>query len=78
MSKRGVNKCILLGFLGDDPEVRYMPNGNAVSNFSIATSESWKDKKTGQINDKTEWHKAVIFGKLAEVAGAYLRKGSQV
>lgn len=78
MSKRGVNKCILLGFLGDDPEVRYMPNGNAVSNFSIATSESWKDKKTGQINDKTEWHKIVIFGKLAEVAGEYLKKGSQV
>lgn len=78
MSKRGINKVILVGNLGKDPEVRYMPNGNAVANFSIATSESWKDKNTGQENDRTEWHKIVVFGKLAEICGEYLRKGSQV
>ncbi|WP_018691504.1 single-stranded DNA-binding protein [Algicola sagamiensis] len=75
---RGVNKVILVGNLGQDPEVRYMPNGNAVANISIATSESWKDRNTGQQQEKTEWHRVVIFGKLAEIAGEYLRKGSQV
>ena len=75
---RGVNKVILIGTLGADPEVRYMPNGNAVANISLATNESWKDKNTGQMQEKTEWHRVVVFGKLAEVAGEYLRKGSQV
>jgi single-strand DNA-binding protein len=74
---RGVNKVILIGTLGSDPEVRYMPNGNAVANISLATNESWKDKNTGQMQEKTEWHRVVVFGKLAEVAGEYLRKGSQ-
>ena len=75
---RGVNKVILIGTLGSDPEVRYMPNGGAVANISLATNESWKDKNTGQMQEKTEWHRVVVFGKLAEVAGEYLRKGSQV
>jgi single-strand DNA-binding protein len=75
---RGVNKVILIGTLGTDPEVRFMPNGNAVANISLATNESWKDKNTGQMQEKTEWHRVVVFGKLAEVAGEYLRKGSQV
>ncbi|KZN62614.1 single-stranded DNA-binding protein [Pseudoalteromonas luteoviolacea CPMOR-1] len=75
---RGVNKVIIVGNLGQDPEVRYMPNGNAVAILSIATSESWKDKNSGQQQERTEWHRVVIFGKLAEVAGEYLRKGSQV
>lgn len=75
---RGINKVILVGNLGQDPEVRYMPNGNAVANFSIATSESWKDKQTGENRDRTEWHRVVIFGKLAEIAGEYCKKGSQV
>jgi len=75
---RGVNKVILIGTLGSDPEVRFMPNGNAVANISLATNESWKDKNTGQMQEKTEWHRVVVFGKLAEVAGEYLRKGSQV
>ncbi len=75
---RGVNKVILVGNLGQDPEVRYMPNGNAVTNISIATTDSWKDKNTGQMQERTEWHRVVLFGKLAEVAGEYLRKGSQV
>ncbi|WP_199609693.1 single-stranded DNA-binding protein [Flocculibacter collagenilyticus] len=74
---RGVNKVILIGTLGQDPEVRYMPNGNAVANISLATNESWKDKNTGQMQEKTEWHRIVIFGKLAEIAGEYLKKGSQ-
>lgn len=74
---RGVNKVILIGTLGADPEVRFMPNGNAVANISLATNESWKDKNTGQMQEKTEWHRIVVFGKLAEVAGEYLRKGSQ-
>ena len=77
MSK-GVNKVILVGNLGQDPEVRYMPNGNGVANISIATTSSWKDKNTGQLQERTEWHRVVLFGKLAEVAGEYLRKGSQV
>lgn len=73
----GINKAIILGRLGQDPEVRYMPNGNPVANLSVATSESWKDDQ-GQKQERTEWHRVVIFGKLAEVAGEYLRKGSQV
>lgn len=78
MASRGVNKVILIGHLGQDPEVRYMPNGNAVVNMTLATSENWKDKNTGDIKEKTEWHRVVLFGKLAEIAGEYLRKGSQV
>jgi len=75
---RGVNKVILIGNLGQDPEVRYMPNGNAVTNVTIATSDSWKDRETGQQQERTEWHRVVFFGKLAEIAGQYLRKGSKV
>jgi single-strand DNA-binding protein len=75
---RGVNKVILIGNLGQDPEVRYMPNGNAVANVTIATSDSWKDRETGQQQERTEWHRVVFFGKLAEIAGQYLRKGSKV
>ncbi|PVZ82132.1 single-stranded DNA-binding protein SSB1 [Serratia sp. S1B] len=78
MASRGVNKVILVGHLGQDPEVRYMPNGGAVANITLATSESWRDKTTGEQKEKTEWHRVVLFGKLAEVAGEYLRKGSQV
>ncbi|WP_343154206.1 single-stranded DNA-binding protein [Buchnera aphidicola] len=78
MASRGVNKVILIGHLGQDPEVRYMPNGNAVVNMTLATSENWKDKTTGETKEKTEWHRVVLFGKLAEIAGEYLRKGSQV
>ncbi len=77
MSK-GVNKVILVGNLGNDPETRYLPNGSAVTNISIATSESWKDKQTGQQQERTEWHKIVFFNKLAEIAGQYLKKGSKV
>jgi single-strand DNA-binding protein len=75
---RGVNKVILVGTCGQDPEVRYMPNGNAVTNLSLATSEQWTDKQTGQKVEKTEWHRVSLFGKVAEIAGEYLRKGSQV
>ncbi len=75
---RGVNKVILVGNLGQDPEVRYMPNGNAVTNVTIATSDSWKDRDTGQQQERTEWHRVVFFGKLAEIAGQYLRKGSKI
>lgn len=78
MASRGVNKVILVGNLGQDPEVRYMPNGGAVANITLATSESWNDKSTGEKKEITEWHRVVLFGKLAEVAGEYLRKGSQV
>ena len=78
MSSRGVNKVIIVGNLGGDPEVRYMPSGDAVANLTVATSESWKDKATGEQKEKTEWHRVAIFGKLAEIAGEYLRKGSQV
>ncbi|HGT0433498.1 TPA: single-stranded DNA-binding protein [Yersinia enterocolitica] len=77
MSK-GVNKVILVGNLGKDPEVRYMTNGGAVASITLATSESWRDKATGEQKKKTEWHRIVLFGKLAEVAGEHLRKGSQV
>jgi len=75
---RGINKVILIGNLGSDPEVRYMPNGNAVANLNVATSESWKDRQTGEQQERTEWHRVAIFGKLAEIAGQYLRKGSKV
>jgi len=75
---RGVNKVILVGTCGQDPEVRYMPNGTAVTNLSLATSEQWTDKQSGQKVEKTEWHWVSLFGKVAEIAGEYLRKGSQV
>ncbi|ECI0980834.1 single-stranded DNA-binding protein [Salmonella enterica subsp. enterica serovar Newport] len=78
MSSKGVNKVILIGNLGQAPEVRYMPNGSAVANFSLATSETWRSKQTGEMKELTEWHRVVVFGKLAEIAGEYLRKGSQV
>ncbi|MEQ5111224.1 single-stranded DNA-binding protein [Providencia vermicola] len=78
MASKGVNKVILIGHLGQDPEIRYMPAGGAVANLTLATSESWRDKQSGEMRDKTEWHRVVIFGKLAEVAGEYLKKGSQV
>ncbi|EAA1731229.1 single-stranded DNA-binding protein [Salmonella enterica subsp. enterica serovar Enteritidis] len=78
MASRGVNKVILVGNLGADPEVRYMPNGGAVANITLATSETWRDKTSGEMKEQTEWHRVVLFGKLAEVAGEYLRKGSQV
>ena len=74
----GINKVIVLGNLGKDPEVRFMPNGDAVANLTIATSETWKDKQTGEAKEKTEWHRIVIFGKLASIAGEYLKKGSKV
>ncbi|EGO1766458.1 single-stranded DNA-binding protein [Salmonella enterica subsp. diarizonae serovar Rough:-:-] len=78
MSSKGVNKVILIGNLGQDPELRYMPNGGAVANLTLATSETWRDKQTGEMRENTEWHRVVVFGKLAEIAGEYLRKGSQV
>ncbi|HEC9535048.1 TPA: single-stranded DNA-binding protein SSB2 [Salmonella enterica subsp. enterica serovar Poona] len=78
MATRGVNKVILVGNLGQDPEVRYMPNGGAVANLTLATSESWRDKQDGEIREHTEWHRVVVFGKLAEIASEYLRKGAQV
>lgn len=78
MASKGVNKVILVGNLGQDPEVRYLPSGGAVANITLATSESWRDKATGEQKEQTEWHRVVLFGKLAEVAGEYLRKGSQV
>jgi len=78
MASRGINKVILVGNLGQDPEVRYAANGNAIANITLATSESYKDKNTGQMVDKTEWHRVVFFQKLAEIAGEYLRKGSQI
>lgn len=75
---RGINKVILVGTCGQDPEVKYLSNGNAVTNLSLATSEQWKDKQSGEKKEKTEWHRVVLFGKVAEIAGEYLRKGSQV
>jgi len=75
---RGVNKVILVGTCGQDPETRFLPNGNAVTNLSLATSEQWTDKQTGQKVERTEWHRVSMFGKVAEIAGEYLRKGSQV
>lgn len=75
---RGVNKVILIGNLGNEPEVKYLPSGDAVANVSLATSESWKDKKTGEAQERTEWHRVVFFGKLAEIVKQYLHKGSKV
>lgn len=77
MSKRGINRVILIGNIGKDPETRYSADGAAITNITIATSESWKDK-TGEQQERTEWHRVVFFGKLAEIAGQYLKKGSQV
>jgi len=77
MARKGVNKVILVGNLGNDPEVKYMPNGNAVANLSIATSESWKDQQ-GQMQERTEWHRLVAYRKTAEIIGEYCRKGSQI
>ena len=74
---KGINKVILVGNLGNDPEVRYMPNGNAVANLSLATSESWKDQQ-GQVQERTEWHRLTMYRRLAEIAGEYLKKGSQI
>lgn len=76
--KKGINKCIIVGHLGQDPNLQNMPSGGAVTNISVATSESWKDKNTGQQQDRTEWHRIVFFNKLAEIAGQYLKKGSKV
>ena len=76
--QRGVNKAILVGNLGQDPDYRVMPNGNAVTNISVATSETWKDKNTGDNQEKTEWHRVVMFRRLAEIANEYLKKGSKV
>ena len=78
MASRGINKVILIGDLGQDPEVRYMPNGGAVCNITVATSETWKDKNTGENQERTEWHRVVMFRRLAEIAGEYLKKGSKV
>jgi single-strand DNA-binding protein len=75
---KGVNKVIIVGNLGNDPEVKHMPSGGAVTNISVATSEAWKDKSTGQPQERTEWHRIVFFNRLAEIAGEYLRKGSKV
>jgi len=75
---RGINKVILVGNLGADPETRYTPSGSAVTNIRLATTESWKDRQTGEQNERTEWHRIVFFNRLAEIAGEYLRKGSQV
>ena len=75
---RGINKVILVGNLGQDPETRYMPSGGAVTNVTIATSETWKDKQSGQPQERTEWHRVVFFNRLAEIAGEYLKKGSKV
>ena len=78
MASRGVNKVILVGNVGNDPEVRYMPNGNAVANVSLATSETWKDKNTGDQQEKTEWHRVVFFNRLAEIVEQYVKKGSKL
>jgi single-strand DNA-binding protein len=75
---RGINKVIIVGNIGQDPEVKYMPSGGAVTNVSIATSETWKDKNTGQPQERTEWHRVVFFNRLGEIAGEYLKKGSKV
>ena len=78
MASRGVNKVIVVGNLGQDPEVRYLPSGGAVTNISVATSETWKDKESGDNQERTEWHRIVFFNRLAEIAGEYLKKGSKV
>ena len=75
---RGINKAVIVGTLGNDPEIRYAANGNAVVNVSVATNESWKDRETGEAQERTEWHRIVMFGKLGEIAQQYLKKGSQV
>jgi single-strand DNA-binding protein len=75
---RGINKVIIVGHLGEDPSVKYMPSGSAVANVSIATTESWKDKTSGEKQDRTEWHRVVFYARLAEIVGEYLRKGSQI
>ena len=75
---RGVNKVILIGNVGKDPEVRYMPNGNAVANLTLATSESWKDKATGETQERTEWHRVIFFRRLGEIVGEYVKKGSKI
>ncbi|MBB76591.1 MAG: single-stranded DNA-binding protein [Planctomycetaceae bacterium] len=75
---RGVNRVTLLGNVGGDPEIRYLPNGNAVANVTLATSDTWKDKQTGQPQERTEWHRVVFFGRIAEVIGEYVRKGSKL
>ncbi len=75
---RGVNKVIVVGNLGNDPDTKYMPSGSAVTNLSVATNESWKDKQTGEQKERTEWHRVAMFGRLAEIAAEYLRKGSMV
>ena len=74
---RGINKAVIVGTLGKDPEIRYTANGNAVVNISVATNESWKDRETGEAQERTEWHRIVLFGKLGEIASQYLKKGSQ-
>ena len=78
MASRGVNKVILVGNLGKDPEIRYMPSGGAVANITVATSETWKDKNSGEQKEQTEWHRVVFFNRLAEVVGEYLKKGSKI
>ena len=78
MASRGVNKVILVGNVGNDPEVRYMPNGNAVANISVATSDSWKDRNTGDQQERTEWHRVVFFNRLAEIVEQYVKKGSKL
>ena len=75
---RGINKAIIVGNVGQDPEVRYMPSGSAVAELSVATTESWKDKQSGEKQERTEWHRVTFFGRLAEIVGEYVRKGSQV
>lgn len=75
---RGINKVILIGNVGGDPDVRYLPNGNAVANLTLATSDSWKDKQTGQLQERTEWHRVSFFGKIAEIVGQYIKKGSKL
>ncbi len=78
MARSGINKVILIGNLGQDPDVRYMPNGNAVANVSLATSESWKDQNTGETQERTEWHRVVFFRRLGEIVGEYCKKGSKI
>ncbi len=78
MAQIGVNKVILIGNLGKDPEVKYMPSGDAVANITLATSDTWNDKSTGEKKEKTEWHRVVFFGKLAEIVGQYCKKGSKI
>jgi len=78
MAKKGINKCIIVGYLGQDPKSQHMPSGGAVTSISVATSESWKDKNTGQQEQRTDWHRIVFFNKLAEIVGQYLKKGSKV